>query len=289
MTSMTTSPTLDERSAAVLTRNNVHLSGRGDEVILFAHGFGCDQLMWRHVAPAFEREHRVVLMDHVGSGKSDRSAYRVERYASLQGYADDTLEVLEALDARRVVFVGHSVSAMIGVLACKRAPEIFSSLVMVGPSPRYIDDDGYVGGFDRTDIEELLALIERNHLEWSRQMAPVIMSNADRPELTQELANSFCQMDPLIARHFARVTFLSDLRAELPSCRVPSLILQCTKDVIAPIAVGEYLHRTLPDSDLVVMSATGHCPHLSAPEETTRAIRRYLLKLAQRKSQERRA
>jgi sigma-B regulation protein RsbQ len=261
----------------VLARNKVVVAGRADgQPMLFAHGFGCDQNMWRHVAPAFAGEHRIVLFDHVGAGGSDLSAYEPGRYAALDGYADDVLEICAELDLERVIFVGHSVSAMIGVLAAKREPERFDRLVLVGPSPRYVDDGDYVGGFSADDIEGLLEALESNFLGWSGQMAPVIVGNPDRPELGEELTNSFCRTDPEIAKQFARVTFLSDNRADLPTVRTRSLVLQCTDDVIAPQAVGEYVHERLPDSELVVLEATGHCPNLSAPEETIAAIRAFL-------------
>ncbi len=262
---------------SVLARNNVHVTGREDgPAIVFAHGFGCDQAMWRHVAPAFADGHRIVLFDHVGAGGSDLSAYSQARYGSLRGYADDVLEICRELGLERPVFVGHSVSAMIGALASIAEPERFSSLVMIGPSPRYVDDEGYVGGFSREDIEGLLESLDSNYLGWSTAMAPVIMGNPDRPELGTELANSFCRTDPEIARHFARVTFLSDNRADLPQVPVRSLVLQCSDDAIAPRAVGEYVARQLPASELVLMQATGHCPNLSAPEETIAAIRAFV-------------
>jgi sigma-B regulation protein RsbQ len=261
----------------IVTRNNVVLSGRPDgPVMMFAHGFGCDQNMWRGVAPAFEDEYRVVLFDHVGAGGSDVSAYSPQRYGSLNGYAEDVLEICAELDLTRVIFVGHSVSAMIGVLAAIERPERFDKLVLVSPSPRYIDDTGYVGGFSREDIEGLLDSLDSNYLGWSGAIAPVIMGNPDRPELGAELTNSFCRTDPEIAAQFARVTFLSDNRDDLSRVRAPSLVLQCSDDAIAPRAVGEYVHRQLPDSSLVLMSATGHCPNLSAPEETVSAIQAYL-------------
>jgi sigma-B regulation protein RsbQ len=263
--------------ANVLTRNNVTVRGvPSARPMLFAHGFGCDQAMWRFVAPDFEVDHRVVLFDHVGSGKSDLGAYDTDKYGSLQGYAADVVELCRELDLSDVVFVGHSVSSMIGVLACQQAPELFGALVMVGPSPRYIDDEDYVGGFNRTDIVGLLDSLDSNHLGWSAQMAPVIMGNADRPELAEELTNSFCRTDPDIARQFARVTFLSDNRADLASVRVPTLVLQCSSDVIAPDPVGAYVHEHIPGSVFTHLEATGHCPNLSAPEETTAAIRAFL-------------
>jgi sigma-B regulation protein RsbQ len=260
-----------------LSRHNVTVHGRPDgPPIVFAHGFGCDQNMWRFVWPAFADEYRVILFDHVGHGHSDHSAFDPDRYRSLDGYAEDVLAVLRALDLRDAVFVGHSVSAMIGALAATAEPERFSRLVMVGPSPRYIDDDGYKGGFSREDIDGLLESLASNYLGWSGAMAPVIMGNPDRPELGDELTNSFCRTDPTIARQFARVTFLSDNRDDLGSVDVPALVLQCKDDVIAPIAVGEYVERALPQGQLVVLDATGHCPNLSAPEETIAAIKAFL-------------
>jgi sigma-B regulation protein RsbQ len=245
--------------------------------MVFAHGFGCDQNMWRNVWPAFADEHRVVLFDHVGHGGSDVSAFDPERYATLDGYARDVLDICAELELDSdVVFVGHSVSAMIGALAAAAEPERFARLVMVGPSPRYIDDDGYAGGFSRADIDGLLGSLESNYLGWSSAMAPVIMGNEDRPELGGELTASFCATDPAIAAHFARVTFLSDNRADLARVPTRSLVLQCSADVIAPHAVGEYVHAHLPDSELVLLAATGHCPNLSAPEETVAAIRAFL-------------
>jgi sigma-B regulation protein RsbQ len=241
-----------------------------------AHGFGCDQNMWRLVAPHFADAFRVALFDHVGAGKSDLGAWSPEKYGSLQGYADDVVEILRELDGGRAIFVGHSVSAMIGVLAARTAPALFSRLVLVGPSPRYIDDDDYVGGFSAAQIEELLEFLDSNHMGWSAAMAPVIMGNPDKPELAEELTNSFCRTDPEIARHFARTTFMSDNRADLPHVAIPTLILQCREDVIAPPAVGEYVHRAMPASQLITLDASGHCPNLSAPIATTAAIRSFL-------------
>ncbi|ROQ32651.1 sigma-B regulation protein RsbQ [Streptomyces sp. PanSC19] len=261
-------------------RNNVTVTGNphGRTVVL-AHGFGCDQNMWRLTVPALEADHRVVMFDYVGSGRSDPSAFSPERYSSLEGYARDVAEVCEVLDLRDAVFVGHSVSAMIGVLALGMVPERIGALVMVSPSPRYIDDEGYRGGFSAEDIDELLASLEANYLGWSAAMAPVIMGNAERPELGEELTHSFCATDPEMAHVFARTTFLSDSRDDLKGVGVPTLILDCLQDVIAPREVGAFVHRAIPGSTLVTLDATGHCPHLSAPEATNDAITRFLAEL----------
>jgi sigma-B regulation protein RsbQ len=261
----------------VLARNNVRVSGRGTQPMLFAHGFGCDQHMWRLVVPAFEDDYRVVLFDYVGSGGSDLGAYDAERYGSLDGYASDVLDVCHALGLEDVVFVGHSVSSMVGVLAARREPERFAQLILIGPSPRYINDaPDYVGGFERKDIEGLLDTMDRNYVGWANFLGPAIMKNPERPELGAELVASFCSTDPVIARRFAEVTFFSDNRADLAGVTVPSLIMQCADDLIAPLAIGEYLERELPGSTLAHLEATGHCPHMSAPDETVRVIREYL-------------
>ena len=261
----------------VANRQNIHVSGRADgSPMLFAHGFGCDQNMWRYVAPEFAESHRIILFDHVGAGGSDLTAYDPERHGSLQGYAQDVLDIVHGLDLREIVFVGHSVSAMIGVLAAAREPDRFAALVLVGPSPRYVNDEAYVGGFEAEDIEDLLGSLESNYLGWSAAMAPVIMGTPERPELGDELAASFCRADPEIARRFARVTFQSDNRADLARVAVPTLVLQCTNDVIAPVCVGEYVRDAMPNATMVLLEATGHCPNLSAPKETTAAIREFL-------------
>ena len=249
--------------------------------IVFAHGYGCDQVMWRFVAPQFEAEHRVILFDHVGFGGSDRAAWSAERYSTLDAYAEDLVEIIRELDLQDVTYVGHSVAAMIGLLASIEAPERFARLVLVGPSARYIDDagTGYVGGFSSSDIDELLETLDSNHLGWSAGMAPVIMGNPDRPELAAELEASFCRSDPAVSSAFARATFLSDNRADLSRVTVPSLVLQCRHDAIAGEAVGRWVHEHLASSagsEFVMLDATGHCPNLSAPDETAAAIARYL-------------
>ncbi len=260
----------------IFQRNNVNILSEGTRTMVFAHGFGCDQNMWRFVAPAFTQHYKVVLFDHVGAGGSDLSQFSEERYGSLRGYASDLLEVCRATASGKVVLVGHSVSAMMAILAAREAPELFSELVLVSPSPSYINDAGYVGGFERPDIDQLLDFLDSNYLGWSSAMAPAIMGNPDRPELGQELENSFCRTDPKIAKHFARTTFLSDHREDLAGFDSPTLILQCADDAIAPADVGHYMQRQMPGSTLVLMKATGHCPNLSHPQETIAAMRHFL-------------
>ncbi len=265
-----------DMSYSALKKNNVKVLGQGRQAMLMAHGYGCDQGMWRHLVPAFLESHRVVLFDHVGAGRSDVSAYSRTRHGSLRGYAQDVLEICRELDLRDAIFVGHSVSAMIGVLAAIEEPGRFQKLVLIGPSPCYVNDGDYVGGFEADQIEGLLESLDGNYTGWASTMAPAIMGRPDRPELGEELTQSFCRTEPEIARRFARVTFQSDNRADLSRLKTPALILQCSDDVLAPLAVGEYLHRHLAGSRLQVLKATGHCPHLSAPEETISVMRTYL-------------
>lgn len=260
----------------VTKRNNVRVDGDGKRPVIFAHGLGCDQNMWRFVAPAFSADYRTILFDHVGAGGSDLSAYDPIKYANLSGYADDLIEIIHDLKLTKVVFVGHSVSCMIGVLASIKAPELFESLVLIGPSPRYINDGAYLGGFSADDITELLRLMDDNYLGWSATMAPVIMANPDRPELADELANRLCRTDPAMAKAFARVTFTSDNRADLPNVKTRTLILQSSEDVIASTPVGTFVHHSIAGSMLVQLRATGHCPNLSAPDETIAAIRAFV-------------
>ena len=259
-------------------RNNVRVAGSGPATMFFAHGFGCDQNMWRLLAPKYGARYRTVLFDHVGSGNSDLSAYDRVKYSSLHGYADDVLEIVQAFGEGPAIFVGHSVSAMIGLLADLKQTTRFAAQIMIGPSPCYINDGDYVGGFTRADIDALLETLESNYLGWSSTMAPVIMGAPQQPELGAELTNSFCRTDPEIAKQFARVTFLTDVRAELPRSTTPTLIVQCNDDLIAPLTVGEYLHRALPSSTLSVIDNVGHCPHLSAPSISADAIDEFLAK-----------
>jgi sigma-B regulation protein RsbQ len=260
-----------------LRRNNVAVSGNADGPwMVFAHGFGCSQASWDLVAPRFEHDHRVVRFDLVGAGDSDAAAYDRGKYDSLDGYADDLLEILDALGAEQVIFVGHSVSAMIGVIAANRHPERFSDLILIGPSPRYINDGSYRGGFEAEDILALLDTLDANYVGWSRAMAPVIMGNDDRPALGERLTASFCSVDPDIARHFARVTFLSDNRDDLSRVAVPTLVMQSSADAIAPTEVGAFVHAAIPDSRLTVLETTGHVPILSGPDEVVAEMRSYL-------------
>lgn len=261
---------------SVLRRNNVTIDGAGEQTIVFAHGFGCDQQAWERVRGAFDDRYRTLAFDHVGAGNSDLSAYEPKRYDSLDGYVRDLLEILAELDLHQVIFVGHSVASMIGMLAAIREPGRFAALIMVCPSPCYVDEPGYSGGFSRADLDELLDMIDSNFLGWSREGAKMIMGNPDRPELGAELGSSFCQTDPEIARQFARVTFLSDHRADLPRCPTRTLVLQTKADMVAPDGVGQYVAAHMPNADFRLMDATGHCPHMSAPAETIAAIRSFL-------------
>ena len=260
-------------------RNNVSVSGGGPATLVFAHGFGCDQSMWRFMAPRFESRFRLVRFDLTGSGRSDLDCYDKTKYGSLNGYADDLVEIVDGFAQGPVVFVGHSVSAMIGMIADIRAPGRFAAHVMVAPSPCYINDGDYVGGFTREDIDSLLETLESNYLGWSSTMAPVIMGSAGQPELGAELTNSFCRTDPDIAKHFARVTFLSDCRDALSKLQTPTLILQCTDDLIAPVAVGNFMQRTIPHASLALIENTGHCPHMSAPTPSSVAMEEFLATL----------
>lgn len=260
----------------VQSRNNVHVRGDGPVSVIFSHGFGCDQSMWRYLSPMFAERFRIVTYDLVGSGGSELEAYDRQKYASLHGYAGDLLEIVDAFCPGPVILVGHSVSTMIGMLAAIKAPQRFLAQVMVGPSPCYIDDGDYVGGFSREDIGDLLLSMDSNYLGWSSSMAPAIMGVPEQPQMASELTAAFCRNDPEIARHFAKVTFLSDHRADLAQSSVPALILQCSDDIIAPQAVGRYMQAHMPNSRLTIIDNVGHCPHMSAPTASSAAIADFL-------------
>lgn len=260
----------------VIKRNNVRVLGEGAQVLMFAHGFGCDQTMWRYIIPAYEKDYKIVLFDYVGCGKSDISQFTEERYSSLHGYALDIIEICESLNLRDVILVGHSVSSMVGMLASIQRPEYFRSLILVCPSPCYINKDGYQGGFEEKDLEGLMEVMDNNYVGWASFLAPVVMKNQEQPGLTEELEKSFCSMDKEITQNFARITFFSDNREDLSKVKVPSLVLQCSEDDIAPKEVGEYVKDKLENSTIYYMKATGHCPHMSHPVETIECISRYL-------------
>lgn len=261
----------------IYSRNNIKVFGDGETPLIFAHGFGCDQNMWRFVTPAFEDNYKIVLFDYVGFGNSDASAYSSERYGNLDGYAQDILDIIRELGLQKVIYVGHSVSCIIGALASIKEPELFERVIMIGPSPFYINDPPeYHGGFERESIQDLLDMMDKNYLGWANYLAPEIMKNPDRPELAEELEESFCSTDPKIASEFAKVTFLSDNRKDLPKVPVPVLVVQVSDDTIAPQEVGKYVHEHLPQSTLVIMDATGHLPHMSHPEQTIEVIKGYL-------------
>jgi sigma-B regulation protein RsbQ len=262
----------------ILQKLNARIFGQGERTLMFAHGFGCDQNVWRFVTPGFEEQYQLALFDYVGAGKSDLNAYNPVKYSTLQGYADDVLELRHSIEAENVVFVGHSVSAMIGLLAAVKDPKAFSSIIMVGPSPRYINDDDYVGGFDKVQMDQLMDMMDNNYLGWSATVAPLIMANADTPELAEELTANFCATEPTIARQFARVTFYSDNRKDVRRLAIPAFIMQCSEDIIAPAEVGEYLRKAIPNNEFVRLQATGHCPHMSHPEEVAEAMESFLSK-----------
>ncbi|MBZ9728713.1 alpha/beta hydrolase [Salegentibacter sp. JZCK2] len=268
--------TMEIKETPALKRNNVKVFGNGTQPMLFAHGYGCDHNMWRYIYPAFEENYQIILFDHTGAGNSDERQYSFEKYDTLEGYTEDILEICEELNLQDVIFVAHSVSSMIAVLAAVKEPGRFSKLILIGPSPRYINDDDYYGGFNSEDIEELMEALDSNYLGWAAQMAPVIMGNRESSELGEELTNSFCSTNPAIAKHFARVTFLSDNRQDLQFVKVPTLVMQSSEDVIAPKEVGEYVHKNITNSQFKILNATGHCPNLSAPEETIAVILEFL-------------
>lgn len=260
-----------------LERNNVNVLGSGEKVLMFCPGFGCDQNVWRHIVREIINDYKIILFDNVGTGKSDKNAYNKHKYSTLQGYADDVLEILDDLKVGKVNFVGHSVGATIGMLAVIKDPAKFEKLLMIGPSPRYINDPPeYIGGFEQEQMDGILQIMENDYYAWAKTFGPIIMGNTDRPELGLELTDNFCSVDPEIAKHFGRVTFLNDSRQELHKIKIPTLILQCVEDVIAPVEVGNYLTKHIPVSTLRVLNATGHCPHLSYPEETIDAIRMFV-------------
>ena len=260
----------------IISRNNINRFGKGSQPIMFAHGYGCDQNMWRLVAPAFEEDYQIILFDHTGSGNSDENEYDFDKYDSLEGYADDIIEICDELELEDVILVAHSVSTMIGVLAAAKRPDLFSKLVLIGPSPRYINDEDYYGGFSQEDIDDHIETLESNYLGWSSSITPAISGNPNKPEVAEELHNSFCSMNPKIAKHFAKVTFLSDNREDLSRVKVPSLIIQCDPDIIAPVEVGKYVDEQLQHSCYIQLNASGHCPHLTAPELTIDAIKSFI-------------
>lgn len=260
----------------VFKRNNVTITGEGEPVLLFAHGFGCDQNSWKYIKNAFTANYKCVFFDYVGAGRSDLSFYDAEKYNSLNGYATDVIEICRALQSHNIIFIGHSVSCMVGVLASIKTPGIFKKMVLIGPSPCYINKEGYTGGFHQETIDSLYEVMEEDYISWAQSLAPSIMGDKNDPALGKELADSFCSIDPVIAKQFARVTFSSDNRKDLPLVETPSLTIQCSVDNIAPLSVGEYVHQHLPNNTLTVLDAHTHCPHMSYPEQTIAAIRNYL-------------
>ena len=264
----------------VLQRHHVQTQGSGEPPLLLVHGFGCDQSVWRRVAPTLAPKHRLVLMDLAGYGGSPPASYDFNRHASLAGHAEDLIEVCQAAGVKRPVLVGHSVGAMVALKAAVLRPTLFRALVLVAPSPSLIDDGDYRGGFQRDEVEQMLAALDNDYLAWAEQMAPLVMGRDNAAPLQQELAQSFCRAHPAIAPHFARTTFLTDCRADLPLVRLPTLVLQCSDDPLAPRSVGDYTQRQIPESQLRMLQAQGHCPHVSAPEETAAAIADFVAALS---------
>lgn len=260
----------------IISRNYINRLGKGNEPMMFAHGYGCDQNMWRFITPAFEKDYDIILFDHVGSGNSDEHAYDFEKYNDLNGYADDIVEICEVLKLEKVTFIGHSVSSIIGALAAAKRPELFKALILIGPSPCYINNDEYYGGFSKQNIDELIETLESNYLGWSSSITPVIAGTPNKSEFSEELHNSFCRMNPKIAKHFARVTFLGDNREDLSKVSVPALIIQSNPDIIAPVEVGKFVNKKIPNSSFTQLDSPGHCPHLTAPEQTIKAMKFYL-------------
>lgn len=251
----------------VLARNAVTVLGPASaQVLVFAHGYGTDQSTWRRIAERFATDHRVVLFDYVGSGRSDLSAYDERRYDSLQGYADDLIEVIDGVGATRVTLVAHSISGMIGALASIRRPELFAQLIMVCPSPRYIDDGDYRGGYSAEDVRGLLAAIEANQPSWAAALAPAVTARDDRPEVVDSVRRLFAATPAKVATHFARVVFFSDVRHRLAEIPVPCTIIQSQGDIICPPHIGAYLHERIPASELVQLETSGHFVHLTEPE-----------------------
>lgn len=261
---------------SIISRNNVRQFGKGKQSMMFSHGYGCDQNMWRFVTPDFEDDYKIVLFDHTGSGKSDDTEYDYEKYNSLNGYANDVIEICENLELKNVIYVGHSVGTMIGALVAAQKPQLFSKMIMIGPSPCYINDEDYYGGFSEVDISELVETLESNYLGWSSTITPVIAGDPGKPEVAEELHNSFCRMNPEIAKHFAKVTFLSDNRKDLSQVTVPTQIIQSHPDMIAPVEVGKFVDKELPKSHYTQINSSGHCPHLTSPELTVEAIKEFL-------------
>ena len=260
----------------ILQKNNVTVTGKGDQVMLFAHGFGCSQDAWRRITSAFANDYKLILFDYIGAGKSDNTAYDKTRYSTLDGYADDILKICQELNIKNAIFIGHSVSCMIGALAAIKEPTVFKKLIFIGPSASYLNDTGYTGGFEKEDIDSLLEIMENDFTGWTKLMAPKVMGQPDHPELTEEIENFFCATDHEILKDFARVTFLSDNRKDLPAIPVESITLQCSDDIIAPLTAGQFIKDTAPGNKLIQLRATGHCPHMSEPEETIAAIKSVL-------------
>ncbi|MYL23199.1 alpha/beta fold hydrolase [Halomonas alkaliantarctica] len=266
-----------DESAYIRRRNNVTVRGQGERTLMLAHGFGCDQKMWRFLIPRLERHYTLVLFDYVGSGNSDTSAFDVERYARLEGYAQDILDICEALSLKDVTLIGHSVSSIIGLIACETAPERFSRLVMIAPSPSFQNHPpDYYGGFEQEDLQDLLDLMDMNYIDWANYLAPLVMDKQNGDTLVNELSDSFCSIDPVAAKTFAQATFTADYRHILPDTPCPTLIVQSKHDALAPQHIGHYMHDVMPHSTLLMIDTVGHCPHMSHPRQVLDAVLDFL-------------
>ncbi|MEW6491595.1 MAG: alpha/beta hydrolase [Cyanobacteriota bacterium] len=259
-------------ASSIMQRNNVQVLGDGPQTIIFAHGFGSDQMAWRHQVATFASDFRIILFDHVGAGKSDFSAYSPRRYSSIYSYADDLLDLCAELKLTKSILVGHSVSGMVSLLAALVEPDCFSQLIFISASPRYLNDVGYYGGFEQSDLDALYEAMSTNYYAWASGFAPIAMATQDKPELAKEFANTLAAIRPDIAQAVSRVIFQSDHRAELPRLKIPTVILQASDDIAVPPEVGQYMANVIPHSKLIKINAKGHLPHLSAPDVVTSAI-----------------
>ncbi|WP_334063868.1 alpha/beta fold hydrolase [Alteromonas genovensis] len=261
----------------IIKRNNVRFFGNGEVTLLLAHGFGCDQRMWDHLIPYLENDYKIVLFDYVGCGQSDLSAFDKKRYSQLSGYAKDVEEICDALSLSNVIFIGHSVSSTIGMHAAIERPDLISKLIMICPSPCFLNlPPDYMGGFEKDDLEELINLMDKNYLGWASYFAPLVVGEGHDESVKQEMEDSFCSTDPSYAKPFAKATFFADDRYLMPKLGTPTLILQSQDDSLASVEVGRYMNKAIEHSKLIVLEAKGHCLHMTTPEQVACAIGEFL-------------